>query len=134
MARVLAIDYGKKRTGLAVTDPLKIVVNPLPTLETDRLMDFLNLYTNSENVEKIVIGKPGFEGCEAHIEREIQSLFATLRRNFPQIDIVYQDENFTSLRAKEILMITAKKSQRRDKKLVDKVSAVLILQSYLQHI
>jgi putative holliday junction resolvase len=134
MARVLAIDYGKKRTGLAVTDPLQIVVNPLPTLETGRLMDFLNSYTSQENVEKIVIGKPGFEGCEAHIESDVKVLFADLKRNFPEIAIVYQDENFTSIRAKEILLITAKKSQRRDKKLVDKLSAVLILQSYLQHI
>jgi putative Holliday junction resolvase len=134
MARILAIDFGKKRTGLAVTDPLQIIVNPLPTIETEILMNFLNQYTRAEEVEKIVIGQPGGDGLGSHIDEEINFLFKELKRNFPQISIVLHDENFTSVRAKEILLLTAKKSQRRDKKLVDKISAVLILQSYLQHI
>lgn len=134
MARVLSIDYGLKRVGLAVTDPLQIIVTPLETISSDKLFDFLNDYTSREQVEKIVLGEPGFDGEGAHISSQVRKLYEKLIKTFPAIEIVLHDENFTSVKAKEILMLTAKKMQRRKKELVDKVSAVLILQSYLKHI
>lgn len=134
MARILSIDYGLKRTGLAVTDPLQIIVTPLATVSTDQLFDFLKEYTLSEEVEEIVLGEPGVDGEGSHISSHIRNLYNKLIKTFPAIKIVLHDENFTSVRAKEILMLTAKKTQRRKKELVDKVSAILILQSYLKHI
>lgn len=134
MARIMSIDYGLKRTGLAVTDPLQIIVSPLETISTDRLFGFLEEYTQRESVEKIVLGEPGFDGEGSHISSHIKKLLTKLIATFPEIEIVLHDENFTSARAKEILLLTAKKMQRRNKELVDKVSAVLILQSYLKHI
>ena len=130
----MSIDYGLKRIGLAVTDPLQIIVSPLETIPTDQLFDFLKDYTGREEVEKIVLGEPGFDGEGSHISSHIKKLTKKLIETFPSIEIVLHDENFTSARAKEILFLTAKKMQRRKKELVDKVSAVLILQSYLKHI
>ncbi len=134
MARIMSIDYGLKRTGLAVTDPLQIIVSPLETISTDKLFDFLKDYTGRESVEKIVLGEPGFDGEGSHISSHIKKLNTKLIETFPAIEIVLHDENFTSSRAREILFLTAKKMQRRKKELVDKVSAILILQSYLKHI
>lgn len=134
MGRIMSIDYGKKRTGLAVTDPLQIIVSPLDAVETPTLIDFVQDYLSREVVDKIVIGQPGEDGQGSHIENDIQDLKNNLEKKFPTIPVVFHDENFTSKRAVEILVMTSKKKDRRKKENIDKVSAVLILQSYLNHI
>lgn len=134
MGRIMSIDYGKKRTGLAVTDPLQIIVSPLDAVETSTLIDFVQDYLSREVVDKIVIGQPGEDGQGSHIENDIQDLKNNLEKKFPTIPVVFHDENFTSKRAVEILVMTSKKKDRRKKENIDKVSAVLILQSYLNHI
>lgn len=136
MARILALDYGTKRTGIAATDPLQIIVNPLTVVETSRLLDFLENYLSSEDVSKIVIGI-GFheDGSEYYFEDQIKELINFLNRKFPEIETDRQDESLTSSESREIIMKSGiKKKKRRDKSLIDRVSAVLILQRYLKHI
>lgn len=136
MARILGIDYGEKRTGLAVTDPLQIIVTGLETIETLKLQNFLSVYLINEEVEKIVIGLPTHkDGNYTHLKPAIDSLSQFIRLKFPAITIDYEDESFTSAQSREIIFRSGvKKSKRKDKSLVDKVSAVLILQKYLGHI
>lgn len=134
--RILAIDYGSKKCGIAATDPLQIIVTPLGTVPTAALHKYLKEYMESERVEKIVLGDPSAHLSFQH--KNIQALSALkewIQNHFPKIDIDHQDESFTSLEAKEIILRSgAKKKKRRDKNLVDTVSAVLILQKYLRHI
>lgn len=136
MSRILGIDYGRKRTGLAVTDPLQIIVSGLDTVETSTLRDFLKEYISKEDVEKIIIGLPTHtDGNFTLIKPDIDNLAGYLANLFPRIAIDFQDEGYTSYDAKSIIFNSGtKKSKRRDKKLVDKVSAILILQKYLKHI
>lgn len=134
MGRIMSIDFGKKRTGLAVTDPLRIIVSPLTTVDTALLISFIQDYLSKEEVDEIVIGQPGEEGQGSHIENEIKDLKSNIEKKFPTIPVVFHDENFTSKRAVEILVMTSKKKDRRKKDNIDKISAVLILQSYLNHI
>jgi putative Holliday junction resolvase len=135
MARILALDYGTKRTGIAATDPLQIIVNPLTVVETPGLMDFLENYLNTEDVCKIVIGQGVHpDGSEYYFEGEIKELINKLNRKFPEIETDRQDESLTSSESREIIMKSGiKKKKRRDKSLIDKISAVLILQRYLKH-
>lgn len=134
MARILAIDYGTKRTGIAVTDPLQIIANGLDTVPTEKLFDFLNKYLTAEEVETIVVGEPmHLDGSPAQIAPLIEKFKKKLTELFPAITVVSQDERFTSADAKQIILQSgAKKKKRRDKALVDKVSAILILQEYLE--
>lgn len=134
MARILAIDYGIKRTGLAVTDPLQIIANGLDTLPTERVLDFLQQYLSTETVETIVVGEPlHLDGNPAQIAPQVQAFVAKLQELFPTLPVVMQDERFTSADAKKIILQSGiKKKKRQDKSLVDKVSAVLILQEYLE--
>lgn len=136
MSRILGIDFGKKRTGLSVTDPLQIIVSGLDTVETDELRPFLINYFQKEEVEKVVIGLPTHaDGSFTLIKEDIDALSAFITKHQPTIAIDFQDEDFTSVMAKSVILQSgAKKSKRRDKKLVDKVSAILILQKYLKHI
>ncbi len=135
MARILAIDYGLKRTGLAVTDPLQIIATGLDTVETKELLPFLKNYFSEEEVEGIVIGEPKhLDGTPTHLMPKIEALIKKINELFPDIKVDLQDERFTSADAKRIILQSgAKKKKRRDKALVDKISAVLILQEYLQH-
>ncbi len=135
MARILAIDYGAKRTGIAVTDPLQIIATGLTTVATPELLDFLQNYLAIETVEKIVVGEPKhLDGTPTDIALRIEKLKAKLKELFPHIEVVSQDERFTSAEAKSIILTSGvKKKKRRDKALVDKISAVLILQDYLGH-
>ena len=133
MGRILGIDYGKKRTGIAVTDPLQIIAGGLTTVDTPALMQFLKEYTAQNEVDKIVIGLPlQMNGEYSESFRYIEPFVKRLKKEFRDKEIIYHDERFTSKIALQS-MITGgvKKSDRRDKKLVDKVSAALILQSYL---
>ncbi len=134
MGRIMAIDYGLIRTGIAVSAPLQIIANGLETVPTENLIDFLKAYLSEETVETIVVGEPlHLDGTPAQITPQINGFLASLRRIFPMVDIARQDERFTSVEAKRIILDSGvKKKKRRDKSLVDKVSAVLILQSYME--
>ncbi len=136
MSRILGLDYGVKRTGVAVTDPLQIIVNPLDVVETTNLYGFLFAYLEKEQVEKIVIGKASHtDGTDVYFEKDIKKLIKEINKKYPDIHIVRQDENFTSAEAKELLLqMKMKKKKRQDKSMLDKVSSVLILQRYLKHI
>jgi len=135
VARILAIDYGTKRTGLAVTDPLQIAVHPLETVPTPELMVFLEQYLASEEVSCIVVGEPLYpDGRPAQIAHLVKGFVRQLRRRFPAVEVVLHDERFSSEAAKRVILESgARQKKRRDKGLVDRVSAVLILQDYLGH-
>jgi putative holliday junction resolvase len=136
MARIIGIDFGQKRTGISATDPLQLIVNGLETVETKSLMDYLTNYLSVEKVEKIVFGLPTHkDGNFTYLKRDIDSMVALLEKSFPTIVIDFIDEAFTSVESKAIIFQSgAKKKKRQDKALVDKISAVLILQKYLGHI
>ena len=133
MPRILAIDYGNKRTGLAVTDNLKMIATSLTVLHPKELIPFLKEYVKKEEVECIVIGRPtNLDNTENEIEKDIRSFIVDLKKNFPGLKIERIDERFTSKIAQQtILEAGIKKMKRRNKSLADKVSATIILQSYL---
>ncbi len=135
MARILGIDYGTKRTGIAATDPLQIIVSAVDTVSTQELWAFLETYLAEEEVEKIVIGEPlTLDGEPAKITPLIVGFTRKLKKQYPDIEVVSHDERFSSVAAKKVILQSGiKKKKRRDKTLVDKVSAVLILQDYLGH-
>lgn len=134
--RILGIDYGSKRTGLAVTDPLQIIVTALTVVDTKDLYDFLSKYIPTEQVEKIVWGNPVHpDGQDLPFAGEMRNLHKKLKQTFPDLHIEWVDESFTSVKAREIIMNSGySKKKRREKALVDRVSAVVILQEYLGHI
>jgi putative Holliday junction resolvase len=130
----MAIDYGTKKTGIAVTDPLKIIANGLDTVPTGELMAFLDGYFFTEVVETMVFGEViRADGTPGSNHKKIQNLMAHIAKKYPNINLTTFDESFTSLRAKEIILKSGvKKKKRQDKTLVDKISAVLILQDYME--
>lgn len=134
MGRILAIDYGKKRTGIAVTDILRITPGPLTTLPANEVIPFLKDYIPKESVDLIVIGKAiqTNKAVESDSMKQIKPFVAQLKKAFPSVPIVYHDERYTSRIAQQAIALSdAGKKQRRDKALVDRISAVVILQSYL---
>ena len=134
MARILAIDLGTKRTGLAVTDPLKILANPLDTIETGQLMVYLNSYCSKEAVETIVLGYPTqLNGQDNEMTPRVLKLKEELEKAFPEKKIALVDERFTSKMAMQSMIAMGSKKKDRKEKAgnLDKVSAALILQSYL---
>ena len=133
MGRVLAIDYGEKRTGIAITDPLQIVASGLTTVNTNTLIDFLKNYCSEENVDLFVVGLPKqMNNQPSQSESQIKPFLKKLKSNFPRISIIRIDERFTSKIAfRTMIDLGLKKSQRQNKLLVDQISATLILQSYL---
>lgn len=132
MARVLAIDYGQRRTGIAVTDELQIIASGLATVNTKELLDFLIDYTNKEQVELFLIGEPKQkDGTPSEAEAYIKPFLAQLESKF-KIPYKRVDERFTSKIAFQTMIDSGlKKKQRQDKALVDEISATIILQSYL---
>jgi len=137
LARILAIDYGKKRTGIAVTDPLQIIASGLTTVETKDNLSFLKDYIKKEDVETIVIGYPfKMENTKtADSLPLIDGFIKKLKKSFPNIPIVKEDEHFTSKMAVQAMIDGGvKKLKRRDKAMVDKISAAIILKSYLDRI
>ena len=135
MARILSIDYGKKRTGIAVTDPLQLIASGLTTVDTKDILVFLKDYIKKEGVETIVIGYPfKMENSRvAHSLPLIDGFIKKLRKSFPNIPIIKEDEHFTSKMAVQVMIDGGvKKMKRRNKALVDKISATLILQSYME--
>jgi len=136
MSRILAIDYGLKRTGIAVTDPLQIIVSPLTTILTKELFDYLKEYLSSEKVELVVMGDPKHaDGNPTHVSEKVHKFAQFLNKEFPNLPIEFEDESFTSVEAMQtILMSGIKKKKRREKGILDKVSAAIILERYLQRI
>jgi len=135
MARVLAIDLGTKRTGLAVTDPLKITANPLETIETDKLLTYLQAYCAKEEVEALVLGHPTrLNGQDNEMTPKVLKLKEDLEKVFPNKKIVLIDERFTSKMAMQTMIAMGSKKKDRKEKAgnLDKVSAAIILQSYLE--
>jgi putative Holliday junction resolvase len=134
MGRILAIDYGKKRTGLAVTDPEQIIATGLTTVDTDKLVGFLKQYFAKEPVELILLGHPKkLDGTDNDITPKVEKFFGQLSRLFPQIPAKLLDERFTSAMAFQTMIDSGlKKKDRRDKALVDEISATILLQGYLQ--
>ena len=135
MGRIIAIDYGRKRVGLAVTDELQIIATALTTVHSKDIFPFLKEYCKRENVECFVVGEPRQMNHEVSgAEEYIGPFVKKLKKEFPVIPLERYDERFTSKMASQaILDAGAKKQQRKDKALVDKVSAVLILQSWLMN-
>lgn len=134
MSRILSIDYGKKRTGLAVTDPLQIIANGLTTVETKDLLDFLLKYVKEEEVGQIVIGKPMQpNGQPSENLARVESFVNRWRKVSPSVPIVFYDERFTSVLAHRAIIDggVKKKARRENKGLVDEVSATIILQDYM---
>lgn len=133
LTKYIGIDYGKKRTGISISDYDKIISFPLETVETKNLLNFLKDLTKKEKIEKIIIGKPLKLNSKIHaLENEIVDLIESINRTFPNISIHRVDERFTSKISKKILnQLETKKKIRMDKSIIDKISASLILESYL---
>ena len=133
MGRILAIDYGGKRTGIAVSDPLKIIATGLQTVQTNDIFKFLIEYCKNEDVEMFVIGESkNLDNSKSQIANEIEQFAMKLKNIFPKIPINWIDERFTSKIAKQSMIMSGmKKSKRRKKEIVDEISATLILQSYM---
>jgi len=135
LGRILSIDYGGKRTGLAVTDPLKIIATGLCTVETPKLKAFLKDYFSKEQVEQVIIGMPvNWNDSATHATPLVQKFIKDFQKNFPSIPIQEVDERFTSkLASQAMLQMGLKKKQRQNKSMLDEIAATIILQEYLQH-
>lgn len=133
MARILALDFGESRTGIAVTDPLQLIASGLTTVKTPELMSFLKKYMEQEQVESIVVGQPRRMNNEfSSVEEKIQEFLNALESEFPKTPVIREDERFTSKIAfQSMLDGGVKKKDRRKKEVLDQVSATVILQSYL---
>ena len=134
LARILSIDYGRKRTGLAVTDPLQIIAGGLATVSTSELFDWLQAYIQREAVERIVVGEPRQPNGEPseNLQR-VQQFVNRWRKAHPEIPIDYYDERFTSVLAHKAMIDGGlRKKARQDKALVDEISATIILEDYLR--
>jgi putative Holliday junction resolvase len=134
MPRIMAIDYGKKRCGIAVTDPLQIIANGLTTVPTHEIFSFLTEYFKKEETETIVVGEPKrLDGTATHSTIPTEKFAEQLKKQFPQMKIERVDERFTSKMAFQTMIDSGlKKKDRRNKELVDEISACIILQSYME--
>ena len=134
MGRILAIDYGLKRTGIAVTDPLRIIASGLTTIESSQLISFLKNYFSKEPVDKIIIGEPkNLDNSSTDATPLVEKVIRQLESSFPVIPIIRIDERFTSKMASRAMIdMGLKKKQRRIKGLVDEIAATILLQGYLQ--
>ncbi|GAB4230334.1 MAG: Holliday junction resolvase RuvX [Ekhidna sp.] len=134
MPRILAIDYGAKRTGLAVTDPIGIIASPLDVLPSHKLEAFLTDYFKKEEVAKVVIGMPkNTDGSDTNATPLVQAFINRFKKVFPSKELILHDERFTSRMAFDAMIAGGlKKKDRQNKGTVDKVSATIILQSYLE--
>jgi putative Holliday junction resolvase len=134
MGRILAIDYGKKRVGIAVTDPMQIIAQPLITIDTPKIFEFLKDYFSKEKVDTIVLGEPKrLNGLDTDATPLVAAFKTKLLELFPNMPIVMIDERLTSRMAKQTLIDAGyKKIARQNKKLVDTVAAALILQLYME--
>lgn len=133
MGRIIALDYGKVRTGIAITDELQLIASGLTTVPTKELIPFLKEYTTKEEIDTFVIGEPKqMDNTPSESEILIQGFLKELKKVFPAMPIVRQDERFTSKMAMQSMIAGGmKKKQRRNKEMVDEISATLILQAYM---
>lgn len=133
MARILAIDYGLKRTGLAVSDPLQIIASGLTTVETPQLFNFLKEYFKKEQVERILIGEPkNLDDSDTHSTAAVQKVIERLKKEFPTIPVSTIDERYTSKMASRAMIdMGLRKKQRQNKALVDEIAATLMLQEFM---
>lgn len=136
MARILAIDYGKKRCGIAVTDPLQIIANGLTTVDTPALIPFLKKYFLDESVEKVCIGLPkSLRNEDTHATPLVEAFIQTFQQSFPEMPLIALDERFTSKMAFRTMIDSGlKKKDRQNKALVDEISATILLQGYMSTI
>lgn len=134
MAKIIALDYGAKRTGIAVTDELKIIAAGLTTVETPKLLSFLEDYFQKNKVEAIVIGYPTrLDGTDTHNTKPVEELAVKLKNKFPEQTIHLEDERYTSKMARQSMLDMGMKKKNREKKeLLDEISAVFILRSFLE--
>ncbi|MFO7999887.1 MAG: Holliday junction resolvase RuvX [Marinilabilia sp.] len=134
MARILAFDYGKKRTGVAVTDPLKITANGLDTIPTGKIYEFIEDYLKNEEVEAFVVGYATRDsGEDSESMKQIKPFVRSLKNKYPHIPVFWVDERYTSKMAFQTMIDAGlSKKRRKDKQLVDKISATIILQTYLE--
>ncbi|MBE9484780.1 MAG: Holliday junction resolvase RuvX [Bacteroidetes bacterium] len=134
MGRIIAIDYGRKRTGIAVTDPDRIIASPLSTVPTHELIGFLTKYIEEEGVDCLVIGEPKqMDYTASEAEKYIAPFIKQVSKSFPDLKIERVDERFTSRMALQVILESGiSKKGRRDKSLIDKISAAIILQTYLE--
>ena len=133
MARIMSIDYGKKRTGIAVTDPLQMIANGLTTVETVNLFQFIGDYLSREAVDSIVVGYPRqSDGSDSENMKRIIPFVNRLRKLYPTINVELFDERFTSILAHRVILESGiNRKARQNRELVDKISATIILQDYL---
>jgi putative Holliday junction resolvase len=132
MSRIIAIDFGLKRTGIAVTDEMKMIASPLETIDTHNLFPFLKDYFSRNNVEKIILGFPKDVDENAQIVIAIKKVFTKLKKEFKDKEIILHDERYTSKISSYLIKSNnLKKKERSDKRLLDRVSACIILQSFL---
>ena len=134
MARILSIDYGKKRTGIAVTDPLQIIANGLATVSTSELLSYLKDYLSREQVERIIIGRPlQTNGQPSENLQRVEQFVNRWKKEMPDVPVEDVDERFTSVLAHQAMIDGGlRKKARQDKALVDKISATIILEDYLR--
>lgn len=135
MGRIVGIDFGLKRVGIAVTDPLKIIANGLTTIDNKDIMNFLLKYSEKEQIEAFVIGYPlNLNGTPTDVTSDVDKFISQLKKRFPQMPVFTEDERYSSKMAVQAMIDGGiKKMKRRDKSLIDKISATLILQSYLEN-
>ena len=136
MSRILCIDYGLKRTGIAVTDPLQIIATGLTTVDSKELISFLKKYFQQEAVELIIIGEPkNLDDSDTHATPLVKEIIKKLQKEFPQLPIKTVDERYTSKMAKQAMIdMGMKKKDRRNKRTVDEIAATIMLQEYMQSI
>ena len=134
MGRVVALDYGSKRVGIAVTDPLKIIATPLETVQTKEIINFLKRYDKREEIEEFVVGNPyDLKGNPTNATHLVKEFVIKLQQSFPGKQISLEDEKYTSKIATAAMLAGGmKKKDRRKKENIDKISATIILQSYLE--
>ena len=133
MDRIIGIDYGRKRIGVAVSDPLFIFASPLETVSSAKIIDYLKKYSEGETIIRFVVGYPvNMNGRPSEAQKDVDAFLPLLKKNFPLAEVVLEDERFTSVLAHRAMIDGGMKySDRRDKTSVDKISAAIILQSYL---
>jgi putative Holliday junction resolvase len=133
MDRLIGIDYGRRRTGLAVSDPLRIFASALETVDSAKLIDYLKNYAQNETIERFVVGYPvNLDGAPSEAQAHVDAFLKLLQKAFPEIPVSLEDERFTSVLAHQAMIDGGMKAKdRRDKKSVDRISAAIILQGYM---
>ncbi|NBR14204.1 MAG: Holliday junction resolvase RuvX [Flavobacteriales bacterium] len=135
MSKIIALDFGLKRTGIAITDEKQIIASPLTTVDSPQLMDFLKKLVLKEKIELFVLGFPlRLDGSDSHITENVRILKEVLEKEFPSIPVVFQDERYSSASAMETIHLMGKTKHKKDKKLVDRVAATIILSEYMRSI